>query len=73
MLKYDEYLLRLRTVLHDVCGIDALHNSEDFPINLDPSLREYHERIAARIEAVGRSSRSVHNVTVPGTAPILRG
>lgn len=50
MLKYYEYLLRLRTLLRDTCGIDVLHNLELFPIDLDPSLREYHEKIAARIE-----------------------
>jgi len=52
MLKYYEYLLRTRRLLRDECGLDILANLEDFPIDLDPSLREYHEKIAARIEAV---------------------
>lgn len=50
MLKYYEYLLRIRTLLKDSCGIEVLGNLELFPIDLDPSLREYHEKIAARIE-----------------------
>lgn len=56
MLKYYEYLHRIRSLLRDHCGILVLANLENFPVDLDPSLREYHEKIAARIEAV-RSSR----------------
>ncbi len=51
MLKYYEYLLRIRSLLSDCYGVAVLANLEAFPIDLDPSLREYHERIAARIEA----------------------
>ncbi len=62
MLKYYEYLHRIRSLLQDNCGIAVLANLEAFPVDLDPSLREYHEKIAARIEAVrttpsGRSTR----------------
>ncbi|EQD49598.1 helicase, partial [mine drainage metagenome] len=56
MLKYYEYLHRIRSLLQDNCGVAVLANLEAFPVDLDPSLREYHEKIAARIEAV-RSSR----------------
>ncbi len=52
MLKYYEYLHRTRSLLQDSCGVAVLANLEDFPVDLDPSLREYHEKIAARIEAV---------------------
>jgi DNA replication protein DnaC len=52
MLKYYEYLLRIRNLLEDNCGMAVLANLEDFPVDLDPSLREYHEKIAKRIEAV---------------------
>ncbi|MBB5935428.1 ATP-dependent DNA helicase [Streptomyces zagrosensis] len=55
MLKYYEYLLRIRTLLKGGCGIDVLANLESFPVNFDPSLREYHEKIAARIEALRRT------------------
>lgn len=50
MLKYYEYLLRTRDLAQDLLGIKILHNIEQFPIDLDPSLREYYEKIAARIE-----------------------
>jgi energy-coupling factor transporter ATP-binding protein EcfA2 len=67
MLKYYEYLLRTRTLLKDRCGIDILANLESFPIDLDPSLREYHEKIAARIQLLrsttpGSSARERHYI-----------
>lgn len=49
MLKYYEYLIRIRAILHDRCGIDILGNLEKFPVDLDPSLSEYHWKIAQRI------------------------
>lgn len=52
MLKYYEYLHRIRAVLRDDCAMHVLGALESFPIDLDPSLREYHEKIATRIEAV---------------------
>ena len=52
MLKYYEYLYRIRSLLQNNYRVVVLANLEDFPVDLDPSLREYHEKIAARIEAV---------------------
>ena len=44
MLKYYEYLLRLRGLLKSEYGISVLQNLENFPIDLDPSLaRMFHE------------------------------
>lgn len=51
MLKYYEYLLRIRNLLRDECGLEVLGNLEEFPVDLDPSLREYHQKIAERIDA----------------------
>ncbi len=51
MLKYYEYLHRVRSLLQENCDITVLNNLENFPVDLDPSLREYHEKIADRIEA----------------------
>jgi energy-coupling factor transporter ATP-binding protein EcfA2 len=51
MLKYYEYLHRTRKLLRDKCRIEVLANLESFPVHLDPSLRQYHEAIAERIEA----------------------
>lgn len=58
MLKYYEYLLRTRKLLHEQCGLDVLDNLEKFPVDLDPSLREYHDKIAERIEAAHAVSSS---------------
>jgi hypothetical protein len=52
MLKYYEYMHRLRSLVRTACAMNVLDNLESFPIDLDPSLREYHLRIAQRIEAV---------------------
>ena len=57
MLKYYEYLYRIRSLLQDHCGVRLLANLEAFPVDLDPSLREYHEKIAARIEAIRSTPR----------------
>jgi hypothetical protein len=62
MLKYYEYLHRIRSLLRDRFGVEILENLENFPVDLDPSLSEYHEKIAERIDAArtsrpGRSSR----------------
>jgi len=50
MLKYYEYFIRIRTLLLESYNIKSLSNIENFPIDLDPALREYHEKIAKRID-----------------------
>jgi hypothetical protein len=50
MLKYYEYIHRICSLLRDSCGIAVLANLEAFPVDLDPSLREYHEKIASRLK-----------------------
>lgn len=52
MLKYYEYMHRLRSLVRMTCAMDVLGNLESFPVDLDPSLREYHLKIAGRIEEV---------------------
>lgn len=52
MLKYYEYLIRLRLLLKAACKLETLENLKDFPVNLDPSLRDYHRKIVDRIDAV---------------------
>lgn len=51
MLKYFDYLLRTRDLVDTQLGLKILGNLEDFPVDLDPSLREYHQKIAERIKA----------------------
>lgn len=63
MLKYYEYLIRIRSLLEMEFGMAVLGNLEDFPVDLDPSLREYHEKIATRIQVANssRSARTTHD------------
>ena len=50
MLKYYEYLLRIKNYLHDNYGLDVLENLDQFPIETDESLKEYYEKIAEKID-----------------------
>ena len=59
MLKYYEYLYRIRYLFKVTYGENILENLDDFPVDLDPSLREYHEKIAALINAARNSSAGV--------------
>lgn len=51
MLKYFEILIRIRDLARDELGLTILGNLEDFPLDLDESLSEYYEKIAARVDA----------------------
>lgn len=50
MLKYYEYLLRIKARLKTTHGLEVLNNIDKFPINTDPALQEYYERIVEKIE-----------------------
>jgi DNA replication protein DnaC len=50
MLKYYEYLLRIKGYLRSEHNLTILSNIEDFPVDLDPSLREYHLKITEKID-----------------------
>lgn len=49
MLKYYEYLLRIRNFLHKEYSLDVLTNLELFPLETDESLKEYYEKIAEKV------------------------
>ena len=49
MLKYYEYLLRIKSFLKNTYKLEVLENINEFPINIDPALKEYYEKIAAKI------------------------
>jgi len=49
MLKYYEYLLRIKYYLHTVHGLDILENINEFPLNTDIALKEYYEKIAEQL------------------------
>lgn len=60
MLKYYEYLFRIRSLLNQKFNISILENLELFPVDLDPSLKEYHEKIAEKIEKI-KSIESINS------------
>lgn len=59
MLKYYEYMLKIKTFLKDTYNLDVLNNIEDFPLNLDDRLMGYYEKIAEKI--IAPSSFAVNN------------
>jgi hypothetical protein len=50
MLKYYEYLLKLKIFVKKELNIDILENLLEFPINQDPQLHEYYEKISWKID-----------------------
>ncbi|HEY0908179.1 MAG TPA: AAA family ATPase [Candidatus Paceibacterota bacterium] len=50
MLKYYEYLLRIKSRLKHTYGLEVLGNIDKFPINTDPALQEYYAKIVEQIE-----------------------
>lgn len=58
MLKYYEYLLRIKILLHDKYSLDVLANLEEFPIAADESLNEYYFKIAQKVNGYKMASRN---------------
>lgn len=54
MLKYYEYLLKIKDFLKTRYSLDVLGNIDKFPINTDLSLMEYYEKIADKIDQCGK-------------------
>ena len=58
MLKYYEWLLRIREYVKNTFGLDILQNLEDYPLDQDESLNEYYEKIAYQLEHMRYSNRA---------------
>lgn len=63
MLKYYEYLLRIKRYLHDNYSMEVLHNLEKFPIEIDNSFKEYYEKIAKKIDLYHTPVKKVFDLT----------
>jgi len=50
MLKYYEYLLKIKKLVYDRFSVNILQNINEFPINTDSSLQEYYCKIASVIK-----------------------
>lgn len=59
MLKYYEYLLKIKYYLKQTFNLDVLANIEDFPLNTDTELYDYYTKIAERIESPSRFKQNV--------------
>lgn len=49
MLKYYEYLQRIKCYLKSVYSIEVLENLAQFPLNTDKNTQEYYEKISAKL------------------------
>ena len=49
MLKYYEYLLKIKSFLKRNYKLEVLENIDEFPIKIDSALKEYYEKIAEKI------------------------
>lgn len=56
MLKYYEHLLKLKEFVKTEFDLNILNNITDFPLNLDPQLSEYYEKIAYKIDRFSGNS-----------------
>lgn len=50
MLKYYEYLFKIREAMEKDYNFNLLHNLEKFPLNMDLKLMEYYQKIANEID-----------------------
>lgn len=50
MLKYMEYLIKIKNFAKEDLGLTLLGNLEKFPINIDKNLQKYYDAIAQRID-----------------------
>jgi hypothetical protein len=74
MLRYYEYMLRLRTLLYNEAGVAVLSNLEQFPLDQDPALAQYHEKIAGEIDKPGRATSARHDrFYIHKTRPFVTG
>lgn len=56
MLKYYEYLLKIKDFLRTDYNIEVLRNIYDFPLNIDSQLSEYYQKISERIESPSQNA-----------------
>lgn len=60
MLKYYEFMLKIKTFLQDQYQFGVLANLNQFPLNTDKNLQEYHTKIAEKF--TGRNYQTHDNV-----------
>lgn len=58
MLKYYEYLLKIKKFLKVEFDLDVLTNIDEYPINIDSNLKEYYEKISDKINQLSLTRTS---------------
>ncbi len=58
MLKYYEYLLKIKSFLKTAYNLEVLNNIDKFPLNTDRTRNEYYEKIAKKISEPGAGRMS---------------
>jgi len=61
MLKYYEYLLKIKSYLNNTHNIDVLENISAFPIDTDSVTSEYYEKIAQKINTYKLRTKHSYN------------
>ncbi|CAC9619140.1 RecD-like DNA helicase YrrC [uncultured Gammaproteobacteria bacterium] len=61
MLKYYEYLLKIKHHLRNEYNLEVLNNIDNFPINTDSTLEEYYAKIAEKINNPINVERDYYN------------
>lgn len=61
MLKYYEFLLRMKKLLHEEYDITILTNLDKFPIIIDAEINEYYRKISNKIEVQNHSKINSDN------------
>jgi len=62
MLKYYEYLLKIKIFLRDTYNLEVLENIEDFPLSNDTQLVDYYGKISEKVShPSNNSTRSNYN------------
>jgi Cdc6-like AAA superfamily ATPase len=64
MLKYYEFMLKIKAYLKTHYGFDVLANLDKFPLNTDRNLQEYYEKIAERLSGRNHSTDMVSSVNM---------
>ncbi len=71
MLRYYEYLLRIKFFLKSKYNLDVLNNIDKFPIDTDRTLSEYYEKIAKKIKEPRPRSRLIKSFYIQKIKPFF--
>lgn len=61
MIKYYEWLVRIREYVNRMYNLDILYNLEDYPLDQDDSMKEYYEKIAILLDNTQYIERKANN------------